>query len=146
MKMWLSENVDLRLIVGPDDHHPAHMVVDGVEELLALLAIDFKDLYAGRGRETPLFARVHDAVGDWNQTWAEEAGPAYPTTWRWLGIMVLGQVGPVVWELTLGDRTAFNLRVDDAALDSRALAACRQVAEVVAGVLGGEGDEDHQTP
>lgn len=139
-----SNQMNVRLVVGPDQYHPTHLQVNSTEELLRLLAIDWKILYADESRKTDLGQRLIDAVHGWDELWGEEGNEAYPKVWRWLGIEVFGltcknRYGKEFesnWRLNLTDRYTFGINLDQGEIEGEALKACREVYQSVAKVLG----------
>lgn len=147
---WTSNQMDVRLVVGPDHYHPTHLHVKDTAELLRLLAIDWKILYADESHKTDLGQRIGDAIYGWNEQWSEEDNEAYPKGWRWLGIVVYGYTGKnrygkesyLNWGVNLTDRYTVNINLDQGEIEGDALRACQEVYESVAPVLGAKTELD----
>lgn len=138
---WTGDKITLRLIVGPDHYHPAHLEVKSVDELMDLLGHQWIEIYnriAQVGGE--LESRISEAVYDWNSSFADEEEQAYPRGWKWLGFMFYGEIGPIRWELSLSDRTIMNVSLDANAIESKAMSTCREIYGLVADVLKREVD------
>lgn len=140
-----SNEMSIKLVVGPDHYHPTHLEVKDAAEMLLLLAVPWPAVYADTAHTTDLGHRIGNAVYDWNSLYAEsEEETAYPKSWRWLGIQVQGCTAknrrgkpqPLNWYVNLTDRKTFTVGLNLAEHQEAAEGALRDILDTAADALG----------
>ena len=140
-----SNEMSIKLVVGPDYYHPTHLEVKDVAEMLSLLAIPWPAVYADTSHNTDLGHRIGTAIYDWNALHTEdEEESAYPKTWKWLGIQAQGQTArnrrkkpqTLNWYLNLTDRNTLTVNLNLAEQHDIVKEALEDVLETAADALG----------
>lgn len=145
---WLhlhSNEMTIKLVVGPDNYHPTHLEVKDVSEMLRLLAIPWPTVYSDTAYTSDLGNRIGAAIYDWNALYAEdEEESAYPKTWKWIGIQVQGQTAQnrrgkpqtLNWYVNLTDRNTLTISLNLAEQHDMVKEALEDVLETAADALG----------
>jgi hypothetical protein len=88
-----AKDMNLALVVGIGKKTTL-LNVNDMEEMLRLLAIEWRTIFADMSVGTDLGVRIGDAIYGWNQQWSSgEGNKARPENWKWLGISIRGYGG-----------------------------------------------------